>query len=140
MNHRQKKLGGQDRIIYRGISTLIQLLHFPTDFHLLNMPASQLKRLKASLRAEGLIGPQPSKTEKKRQRKSGVSEDRKIRRVSALQNIREQFNPFETQIPSQQRAKFEVTSLKNVNGKVQKSVKGRPGVSKGYGEEKVGDN
>lgn len=55
------------------------------------MAGSQLKRLKASLHKEGLIGPQKSKKDKKRDSKSGV---KRMDKRAALEGIREQFNPF----------------------------------------------
>ncbi|KAI9839041.1 MAG: nucleolar complex protein 14 [Thelocarpon superellum] len=99
------------------------------------MPASQLKRLKASLRSEGIVGPQPSKKQKKKLSQSdGALKDR-ARRGIALQNIREQFNPFEVQAPARERSKFDVTSNRTLGGRVNKVVKARPGVTKGLGEE-----
>lgn len=101
------------------------------------MPPSQLKRLKASLRAEGILGPQQSKKHKNRDNKNGANRDRQVQRAAALRNIREQFNPFELQQPSRGKDKFDITSNKAVEGKGAKGVKGRPGVTKGHGEETV---
>ncbi|KAI9758807.1 MAG: translocation protein S66 [Chaenotheca gracillima] len=98
------------------------------------MPPSQLKRLKASLRAEGVTGPQQSKKQKKKNQTNGTANEKRAQRGSALQKIREQFNPFEVKEPSRGKDKFEVTRL-GQNGKVAKGVKGRPGVTKGLGEE-----
>ncbi len=102
------------------------------------MPPSQLKRLKESLRAEGIVGPQQSKKQKRKDGSNGATADRRARKNVALQNIREHFNPFEVQAPSKDRAKFEVTNSRTVGGRVTKGVKGRPGVTKGFGEETVG--
>lgn len=101
------------------------------------MPPSQLKQLKASLRAEGLIGQQQSKAKKSKERKNGVGQEQRLRQASALQNIREQFNPFENQLSSRSKEKYDVTNAKMVSGGLSKVVKGRPGITKGFGEEKV---
>ena len=100
------------------------------------MPPSQLKRLKASLREQGIVGPQQSRKQKKENSKNGAIKDKRIQRNAALQGIREQFNPFEVRT-SARGNKFEVTSSKTVAGRVTKGVKGRPGVTKGLGEETV---
>ncbi|KAK8048616.1 nucleosome assembly protein [Apiospora phragmitis] len=69
------------------------------------MAGSQLKRLKASLHKEGLIGPQKSKKDKKRDSKSGV---KRMDKRAALEGIREQFNPFDLK-HNVRGPKFEVT-------------------------------
>ncbi|KAI9828708.1 MAG: nucleolar complex protein 14 [Thelocarpon impressellum] len=99
------------------------------------MPPSQLKRLKASLKAEGIVGPQRSKKQRKKDGSNGANADKRVHRSVALQNIREQFNPFEVQAPARDKAKFEVTNNRTIGGRVTKEVKGRPGVTKGFGEE-----
>lgn len=91
------------------------------------MPPSQLKQLKASLREHGLVGPQKSKKQKKAASKDG---GKRLQRNAALEGIRERFNPFEIKTPARP-AKFEVTS-----NKPSKSGPGRPGVTKGLGEER----
>ncbi|KAH8815103.1 nucleolar protein 14 [Xylogone sp. PMI_703] len=98
------------------------------------MPPSQLKRLKASLREQGIIGPQQSKKQKKQNAKNGANNEKRIQRSIALNGIREQFNPFEVKISSRD-PKFPVTSNKTLSGRVSKGVKGRPGVTKSLGEE-----
>jgi nucleolar protein 14 len=98
------------------------------------MPPSQLKRLKASLREQGIVGPQQSKKQKKQNAQNGANKDKKIRRSVALNGIREQFNPFE--IKTSKAPKFEVTSNKTLSGRISKGIK-RPGVAKGLGEENV---
>ncbi|GAB7341457.1 hypothetical protein MBLNU457_7696t1 [Dothideomycetes sp. NU457] len=95
------------------------------------MPPSQLKRLKASLREQGITGPQKSKKQKKQQH--GANVDQRVQRQAALQGIRDSFNPFEIQAPSRP-AKFETTTRETMNGKSNRPV-GRPGVSKSMGEE-----
>jgi nucleolar protein 14 len=100
------------------------------------MPPSQLKRLKASLRDQGIVGPQQSKKQRKQNAQNGVNKEKRVHRTAALAGIREQFNPFEVKT-SARGPKFEVTSNKTLSGRVSKSVKARPGVKKGLGEENV---
>lgn len=92
------------------------------------MAPSQLKQLKASLRDSGVVGPQQSKKQKKQTSKDA---DKRLQRKAALEGIRERFNPFELK-QSARGPKFEVTS----NKPVKKTGPGRPGVTKGLGEEK----
>ncbi|KAI9802241.1 MAG: hypothetical protein M1825_002962 [Sarcosagium campestre] len=104
------------------------------------MAPSQLKQLKATLRAEGIVGQQKSKKQRKRDSvgtngikagsNNGVNSDRGAHRRQVLQNIREQFNPFELQGPTKEKEKFELA-----NKSKSKAVKARPGVTKGLGEE-----
>ena len=100
------------------------------------MPPSQLKKLKASLRESGVVGPQKSKKQKKQASKSGALKEGRIQRNEALKSIREQFAPFEVKAPT--RTKFAFVSKNGVAGKPAKGVIGRPGVTKGLGEELVG--
>lgn len=99
------------------------------------MPPSQLKRLKTSLREHGVVGPQKSKKQKKQDSKTGASKNSRIRRNAALQGIREQFNPFEVKALS--RSKYEFTSNRDVEGRIEKGAVSRPGLVKGLGEENV---
>jgi hypothetical protein len=99
------------------------------------MPPSQLKRLKASLREQGLVGPQQSKKQKKQNAQSGANKEKRVQRTVALNGIREQFNPFEFKLPAK-GPKFEVTTNKTVGGRVTKSVT-RPGLAKARSEESV---
>ncbi|KAK8219682.1 nucleolar complex protein 14 [Zalaria obscura] len=92
------------------------------------MPPSQLKRLKASLREQGITGPQKSKKEKKQSR--GQNADQRVQRHAALQSIRDSFNPFEIKAP-QRPSKFATTSNRPNAG----PAVGRPGVTKSMGEE-----
>src|SRR5947209_6092170 len=94
------------------------------------MPPSQLKQLKVSLRDQGLVGPQKSKKQKKIAAKNTGS---KQKRNAALQSIRERFNPFEVKAPAR-KEKFEVVSVKDA--RAAKGGQGRPGVTKGLGEER----
>lgn len=97
------------------------------------MAPSQLKQLKASLREHGLVGPQRSKKQKGRSADArGDDLRKKLQRNAALESIRESFNPFEVKAPAR-KAKFDVTSAQNAD----KRVRGRPGVTKGLGEERV---
>lgn len=101
------------------------------------MPPSQLKRLKASLREQGIVGPQKSKKQKKQIAQNGTNKDKRVNRTAALAGIREQFNPFEIKANAR-GPKFEVTNARTVGGASgSKSVKARPGVTKGLGEENV---
>lgn len=97
------------------------------------MPPSQLKRLKTSLRNEGVVGPQRSKKQKKQAGKNGVLKEKRVLRDAALQGIREQFNPFEVKVPSRD-SKYQFT---NGGARAGSGVVGRPGVTKGLGEETV---
>lgn len=99
------------------------------------MPPSQLKRLKTSLREQGVVGPQKSKKQKKQASRNGTLKDSRIQRNAALQGIREHFNPFEIKAPS--RSKFEFASNRTDGGRVGKGTISRPGVTKGLGEESV---
>ena len=97
------------------------------------MPASQLKRLKASLREQGVVGPQKSKKQKKQALRQGASKDKRIARSAALDGMREQFNPFETKT-SARGSKFQSANEPGTSGT---TPIGRPGVTKGLGEEAV---
>ncbi|KAF2221875.1 nucleolar protein 14 [Elsinoe ampelina] len=91
------------------------------------MPPSQLKRLKASLREQGLVGPQKSKKQKKSGRDQSV--DQRLQKQAALQQIRDSFNPFEIKAPAR-NAKFAHAADRNGPATV-----GRPGVTKSMGEK-----
>lgn len=95
------------------------------------MPPSQLKRLKASLREQGVIGPQQSKRQKKQNAQNGVNKEKKVHRTVALNGIREQFNPFEYKEASR-KPKFEVTTEHSHKPAVR-----RPGLQKSREEEMV---
>ncbi|KAK5124108.1 hypothetical protein LTR85_001811 [Meristemomyces frigidus] len=101
------------------------------------MPPSQLKRLKSSLREQGITGPQKSKKQKKAHHAS-KSPSHHQDRHAALQQIRDSFNPFELRPGSARPAKFESVSHASANkasGGRYKEVLHRPGVSKSAGEE-----
>ena len=88
------------------------------------------------MREKGVLGPQKSKKQKQQASKNGSAKDGRIQRNAALQGIREQFNPFDIRAPA--RAKHEVTNSRTPRGTVADGVFGRPGITKGLGEEKVG--
>lgn len=92
------------------------------------MPPSQLKRLKASLREQGVVGPQKSKKEKKNNR---LNADQHAKRAAALASIREQANPFDFKHLARPK-KFEYATNRPQDDK---KVLGRPGVTKSLGEE-----
>jgi len=100
------------------------------------MPGSQLKRLKASLKDQGIIGPQQSKKQKRKTTldQKGTS-DKRLNRSEALEGIREQFNPFQFKT-SARGPKFEVTTSKPANDNRSKGINGRPGLAKSVGEER----
>ncbi len=91
------------------------------------MAPSQLKQLKASLRDHGVLGPQKSKKQRKATAKDA---QKRIQRNAALESIRERFNPFEVKAPAR-KEKFDVAS-----GKKAQPALGRPGVTRGLGEER----
>ncbi|EFW99913.1 rRNA maturation protein [Grosmannia clavigera kw1407] len=101
------------------------------------MAGSQLKRLKSSLREQGIIGPQKSKKQKKQAaeeaRANGGSEKR-LRKTAALETIREQFNPFQFKMNAR-GPKFPVTSLRTQKEGL-RGIKGRPQVALSRSEEK----
>lgn len=100
------------------------------------MAPSQLKRLKASLREQGITGAQQSKKQKKKQAEDlKARNDKRLQRATVLENIREQFNPFQFKLNAR-GPKFDVTTNKPQNDKAKMGIKGRPGVSKALGEQK----
>lgn len=100
------------------------------------MAPSQLKRLKTSLKEQGVTGPQKSKKEKKQASKNGAFRASRIQRNEALAGIREQFNPFEARTPARP-SKHDVISSRSTVGKGANVSVARPGVTKGFGEEQV---
>ena len=95
------------------------------------MPPSQLKRLKSSLREQGVIAPPKSKKQKQRANKNGALKESRIQRNAALQGIRDQFNPFEVKVAD--RKKYEIVSSRNAAT----PAVARPGFSKGLSEANV---
>ncbi|KAF4343410.1 NOP14-like protein [Fusarium beomiforme] len=97
------------------------------------MAGSQLKRLKASLKEQGIVGPQQSKKQKRRNAQDERSRhDKRLQRGVVLEGIREQFNPFD--LKHAKGPKFEVTS--NRPTMTAGSIKGRPGQAKAASEER----
>ncbi|KAI0482815.1 Nop14-like protein [Xylariaceae sp. FL0804] len=100
------------------------------------MPGSQLKRLKASLREQGVIGPQQSKKQKRRNAQDGkAAGGKRLQKAAALDSIREQFNPFDFK-HNARGPKFEVTSNRPATGNAAKGISGRPSDAKAAGEER----
>ena len=100
------------------------------------MAPSQLKRLKTSLREQGVVRTQQSKKQKKQKKqagRNGHSKDGRVLREAALQGIRELFNPFEVKVATR-KSKYEFA---NGPGGKNNGVVGRPGVTKGLGEDTV---
>ncbi len=101
------------------------------------MPSSQLKRLKASLRDQGIVGPQQSKKQKKKNAQDALAKkDKRLRRSAALDSIREQFNPFQFKMNAR-GPKFQVTTSKPMSETAARGIKGRPGVTLSLSEERV---
>ena len=98
------------------------------------MPSSQLKKLKASLREAGALGPQKSKKQKKQLSKNGPIQER---RSANLAGIREKSNPFNIRAPGR-ASKHAVISRQAIEGRVSKKTTVRPGLAKALGEENVG--
>ncbi|KAK1755353.1 putative nucleolar complex protein 14 [Echria macrotheca] len=100
------------------------------------MAGSQLKRLKASLKDQGIIGPQQSKKQKRKNALDAkANSDKRLNRSEALEGIREQFNPFQFKTNAR-GPKFDVTTSKPANDRAARGINGRPGLAKSIGEEK----
>lgn len=100
------------------------------------MAGSQLKRLKASLRDKGIVGPQQSKKQKRRAAQDERQRNEKrLQRGVVLEGIREQFNPFD--LKHAKAPKFDVTTNRPATGLAASGLKGRPGQAKAASEEKV---
>ena len=98
------------------------------------MPGSQLKRLKASLREQGVIGPQQSKKQRRKAAQNGKVNTNK--RAAALESIRDEFNPFDFK-HNARGPKFQVTSNRPAQGDAAKGITGRPGDAQAMGGERV---
>lgn len=90
------------------------------------MAGSQLKRLKATLRAHGLTGQANIKKNKKNSKRQAKEYDRE-EKAKTLNKIREQFNPFEIK-----NTKSKLYKADPKNGSI---AVGKPGISKQIGEE-----
>ncbi|KAK3695378.1 nucleolar protein 14 [Podospora appendiculata] len=100
------------------------------------MAGSQLKRLKASLQEQGIIGPQKSKKQKRQNAQDQKAKpEKRLQRSEALESIREQFNPFQFKTNAR-GPKFEVTTNRPPTGSAAKGINGRPGLAKAIGEER----
>lgn len=100
------------------------------------MAGSQLKRLKAALREQGVIGPQQSKKQKKQKAQGANNSNKRLEKATALENIRTQFNPFDFK-HNVRGPKFEVTTNRPPTGNAAKGIHGRPSEAKTLGEERV---
>ena len=100
------------------------------------MAGSQLKRLKASLREQGITGPQKSKKQKRAFQDEKARSEKRLQRGVVLEGIREQFNPFDLKHAAR-GPKFEVTTNRPPTGSAARGIKGRPGQAKAASEERV---
>jgi nucleolar protein 14 len=101
------------------------------------MAGSQLKRLKASLKDQGIIGPQQSKKQKRRiAQDERARNEKRLQRGAVLEGIREQFNPFDLKHAAR-GPKFEVTTNRPTTAGIANGIKGRPGQAKAASEERV---
>ncbi|RDA94467.1 hypothetical protein CP533_2236 [Ophiocordyceps camponoti-saundersi (nom. inval.)] len=100
------------------------------------MAGSQLKRLKASLREQGITGPQQSKKQKRKAAQdSRARGEKKLQRGLVLDGIRQQFNPFDLKHAAR-GPKFEVTTNRPATGDAAKGIRGRPTQARAAGEER----
>lgn len=101
------------------------------------MAGSQLKRLKASLKDQGIIGPQQSKKQKKRNAQDErARNEKRLQRGVVLEGIREQFNPFDLKHAAR-GPKFDVTTNRPTTSGISGGIKGRPGQAKAASEQRV---
>ncbi|TEA22759.1 putative nucleolar complex protein 14 [Colletotrichum sidae] len=100
------------------------------------MAGSQLKRLKSTLKDQGIIGPQKSKKQKRQHAEDEKAKgDRRLQKTAALGQIREQFNPFDLK-HNPRGPKFDVTTNRPPTGAAAKGISGRPGMAKSIGEQR----
>ncbi|KAH8175784.1 nop14-like family protein [Sarocladium implicatum] len=100
------------------------------------MAGSQLKRLKSTLKDQGIIGPQKSKKQRKQlAQDERARNDKRLQRGVVLEGIREQFNPFDLKHAARP-AKHDVTTNRPATGKAARGIMGNPGQSKATGEER----
>lgn len=90
------------------------------------MGGSQLKNLKAALKANGFTGQTNAKKTKKNKAKMDRNYDRE-ERMNTLSQIREQFNVFDIKAAKNKRADA-------LSAKQDKVIVGKPGISKEIGE------
>lgn len=94
-------------------------------------------RLRASLRQQGIIGPQQSKKQRREAAQDGRKRsEKRLQRGVVLEGIRQEFNPFDLKHAAR-GPKFEVTTNNPPSGDAAKGIKGRPGLAKAAGEERV---
>lgn len=94
------------------------------------MAGSQLKQLKASLKAAGLTGQTNVKRKGKKNSRKAPTDTRRDDRQEVLDQIRQDFNPFEVKVNRKKRD-FEISQGQN---SVLKKPVGKPGTSKQIGE------
>ncbi|KAI5926831.1 nucleolar protein 14 [Camillea tinctor] len=100
------------------------------------MAGSQLKRLKASLREQGVIGPQQSKKQKRRNVQDGNATNKtRQQKAASLQKIKEEFNPFDLK-HNVRGPKFQVTTNRPPTGNAARGIDGRPSEAKALSEER----
>ncbi|KAK9474271.1 nucleolar protein 14, partial [Dipodascopsis tothii] len=88
------------------------------------MGESQLKKLKARLKASGMVGQTNVKNKKQAKRLPAMARSDKD---SIIESIREEFNPFEIKVNRQKHG--------DILGRRVQGATGRPGISKQIGEE-----
>lgn len=101
------------------------------------MAGSQLKRLKSSLREQGIVGPQKSKKQRRQlAQDERARNEKRLQRGVVLEGIREQFNPFDLKHAAR-GPKFDVTTNKPPTARAAKGILGNPGQAKAASEERV---
>lgn len=90
------------------------------------MAGSQLKRLKARLKEAGLTGQTNKKRKGKKHSRKTPNESRRADRQRLVQEIRDEFNPFD----------LKMTRGKRADAKSKNLTVGKPGISKQRGEER----
>lgn len=90
------------------------------------MAGSQLKRLKARLKEAGLTGQTNKKRKGKKHSRKTPNESRRADRQRLVQEIRDEFNPFD----------LKMTRGKRTDAKSKNLTVGKPGISKQRGEER----
>lgn len=90
------------------------------------MGGSQLKRLKARLKDAGFIGQTNRKRKGKKHSKRTPNDTRRADRADVIEEIREEFNPFD----------LKMTRGKRADAKSRNITVGKPGINKQIGEER----
>lgn len=95
------------------------------------MAGSQLKQLKATLKAHGLTGQTNIKKNKKNTKRQAKDYDRE-QKINTINKIREQFNPFEIK---SNKSKGKILPNATRDSSDARIAVGKPGISKQIGEE-----